>query len=391
MNNDSFEDLSPETLDHTINNAFKTRMKTIEVLRQYAREADSIHQGCAESNRSANVTGAIGGFGTALGGLTIATGGLAAPMVLGGLALCGTVFSVGGGAWCIKNEYDKRELYKDLENEIVELLHKDNDEVKKMESICRMLDGGYFGKTRKLVFRASHTWLAALGGLATIHGSETALKILTLAIPRIASFISDKTHLVLFSLLGHSSLIATKCAVEGVEVAAEQSAASAVMFMKNGVSKDFVKQDALVAAQKAYEKVFEEVMENAVGEAANKAAKKGGDIAARHAARKAAKEAAAEAAKETATQAAKGAAKTTAEASAKTAAKVTGSVTAVFGVLTCAWEGYNAYQNHYEMKKESQLGRELRELAKRMEKALKNMLVRINIHESSQTNTSNEL
>ena len=502
---DRFENLSSETAEHIISNAFTTRMKTIELLRQYAREADSIHQGCAESNRDANVTGAIGGaFGTALGGLTIATGGLAAPMVLSALALGGFACSVGGGVWCVKNECNKLNLNNNLEEKILQLLNEDDHEVKKMESIFRTLEG-YFRKSgRKLVFRASHTSLA--GGVAMIDGSETAFEIFSLGMPKIALFFSEKKNSVLFSMLEHSSLI------EGVEVVAE-----------NDVSKDFVKQDA--------PKTYEKVLENAAGKAPNKAAKEGGNIAAQHAARQTAKKATAKAAKATATKAAEATAKTAIEASAKiiavevsakkavevstkkavevsakktvevsakkavvvsakkavevtgkkavevtgkkavevsakkavevsakkavevtgkkavevtgkkavevsakkavevsakkavevtgkkavevtgkkavevsakktvevstkktvelsakktvevstkkavevstkTVAKVTGSVTAGFGVLTSVWEGYNAYQNHCEAQKESQLGRELRELANRMEKAL---------------------
>ena len=108
-------------------------------------------------------------------------------------------------------------------------------------------------------------------------------------------------------------------------------------------------------------------IEDASVQAANKVAKKGGDIAAQHTARETAKKTATEAAKEIATKAARGAAKRAADESAKTLAKVTGSVTAVFGVLTCAWEGYNAYQNHCEMKNESPIGKELRSLAHRLE------------------------
>ena len=188
MKHDRFENLSSETAEH-INNAFTTRMKTIELLRQYAREADSIHQGCAESNRDANVTGAIGGgFGTALGGVTIA--GLAAPVLLGALALGGFACSVGGGVWCVKNECNKLNFNNNLEEKILQLLNEDDHEVKKMESIFRTLEG-YFRKSgRKLVFRASHTSLA--GRVAMIDGSETAFEIFSLGMPKIALFFQRK-------------------------------------------------------------------------------------------------------------------------------------------------------------------------------------------------------
>ena len=265
-------------------------MKTIELLRQYAREADSIHQGCAESNRAASITGAIGGgFGTALGGLTIATGGLAAPMLLGGLALCGTVCSVGGGVWCIKNEHDKRGLYENLEKEIVQLLREDDNEVKKMESIFRTLDGGHFGESRKFVFRASSASLAALGGVAMIHG-----------------------------------------------------------FWK---------------AQKAGEKVFEEATENPDGTTLSGFRKYGGNFVWQ--------------------VGGKAVEKASAKAAKATAAKVTGTATLVFGIAMFMWEGYNVFQNHCEVEKESQLGKELRELANLMEEDLNKIRCEESLQNSS--------
>ena len=366
------EDLGEEFDDvrRSVPGALETRRRSIIALREYASRADNIHQGCAADNRNANITGALGGgFGVIAGVTTIATGGLAAPIVIGGLTLCGAACSVGGGAWSVKNEYDKGQRSSELQQEILQQLAEDDKALNYMNRVIRRMEEGDFGEPRKII-RELHMFLTGIGGIGMIIGSEAALDTLRMALPPIAYLISGSTSAILLSLVQYLPLIAAKGALEGMDDIAQKSASSAVKFMHNGFSKDVVRREALKAAQKAYTEAFEEVIERAAAEAANKAAKEGGNIAAQHAARKTAEEAAAEAAKKAATQAAKGAAKKAAKASAKTAAKVTGSVTAVFGVVTSVWEGYNAYQNHHEAQKESQLGKELRVLADRLEACL---------------------
>jgi uncharacterized protein YaaW (UPF0174 family) len=190
-------------------------------------------------------------------------------------------------------------------------------------------------------------------------------------------------------MIQYLPLIAGKGALEGMEEVAEQSASSAVKFMYNGFSKDFVQREALKAAQKAYKEIsqkaykeiLEEALEKAAQEAAKRAAKEGGNLVAeqaarqvaKEAARQVAKEAAAKGAKETAIKAAREAASRVAQEGAKTAAKMTGLVSLGFGAFTSLWEGYNAYQNHYASQGQSELGTELRLLANRMEDGLKNI------------------
>ena len=353
-----------------VQRTLETRRRTIDVLRQQASRADRIHQGCAASNRYANITGvAGGGLAILAGGITIASGGLAFPMVVGGLTFCGATFSVGGGAWSMKNEYDKGQRSSNLQQEILQQLAEDEKALNKMHNMICKVKEGYFGEPRK-VFRELHIFLAGLGAIGMVKGSETALEILNQILPAIAYLISGSSSAILLSLVRYLPMIAGKGAVEGVDDIAQQSAASAVKFMHSGLSKDFVQREALKAAQKAYTEFLEEVSEKAAAEAAKKVAKEGGNIAAIQAAQQTAKESAVKAATETATKAARSAAKSVVEQSAKTAARVTGSVTAGFGVLTSVWEGYNAYQNHCETQKESPFGKELRDLADSLENQL---------------------
>ena len=158
-----------------------------------------------------------------------------------------------------------------------------------------------------------------------------------------------------------------------MEEVAEQSASSAVMFMYDGFSKDFVRREALKAAQKAHKKAFEEAMEKAAEEISKKAAKEVGSSAAQKATEEVAKEAAKAAAKETAKKAAQDVAYKVAKEQAKIAAKTTGAISVGFNALSLIWEGYNAYHNHYASQQESQLGTELRSLAENLEECLRNV------------------
>jgi hypothetical protein len=360
----------------TIEQAVTTRQKTIKVLRQKAIIADAIHQGCALSNRDANLTGAFGGVaGILAGGITIATGGLAVPFGIAALTSVGAVCSVGGGAWSVKNEYDRGKRVSDLQEDLSKQLAEDEENQKMMEEMFEKIKKGDFGKPH-LVFRELHTVVAGLGGIATIYGSTAALEILTKALPKIATLVSSDTA-VLLSMIQHLPLIAGKGALEGMEEAAEQSASAAVKCMHNGFSKDFVRRNTVKAAQKAYKEILEETLEGtlekAAQEAVKKAAERGANEAAQQAARQAAKEAATKAAKKTATKAANAAASRAVQEGAKTAAKVTGLVTVGFGAFTSLWEGYNAYQNHYASQGQSELGTELRVLADLLEEPLSEM------------------
>ncbi len=353
-----------------IQRMLRTRRRTIEKLRNAAKTADRIHQGCALSNRSANLTGALGGtVGMLAGGITIASGGLAAPFVIAGLTSVGTVCSVGGGAWSIKNEYDRGQRNSNLEDEVSQQLNEDDEALKMMHEIILRIKSGDFGEPSE-IFRQLHTFLSGLGGIGMIFGSSAAIDILSLVLPPTAFFLAGGTNTALLSMIQYLPLIAGKGALEGMDEVAEQSASSAVKFMYNGFSKDFVRREALKAAQKAYKEAMEELVEEAVKEAAKKATKEGADMAAKKAAEETAKEAAKKAAKQTARKAAGNAATKAAKEGAKTVAKVTGAITVAFGAFTSVWEGYNAYSNHHLSQTESQLGSEWRRLADNLEESL---------------------
>jgi hypothetical protein len=312
----------------------------------------------------------------------------AAPFVVASLTSVGAVCSVGGGAWSVKNEYDRGKRDSAVQQELLQQLAEDEEALRELNEMFQGIEKGDFGEPSS-VFRQLHTFLAGLAGIAMIFGSTAALDILRLALPPIAYLLSGGTSSVLVAMIQYLPLIAGKGALEGMEEVAEQSASSAVKFMYNGFSKDFVQREALKTAQKAYKEIFqkaykeilEEALEKAAQEAAKKAAKEGGNLVAEQAARQVAKEAArqvaketaAEAAKETATKAAREAASRVAQEGAKTAAKMTGLVSLGFGAFTSVWEGYNAYQNHYASQEKSELGTELRLLANRMEDGLKNI------------------
>ena len=118
-------------IEQRIEVAAKTRQKTIDVLR-LAKDADSIHQGCAASNRTANITGAIGGGLLAIaGGVTFAGDGLDASMVLTCLKLFGTMCSIGGGVWFLKNQGEKDKRNDGLRKEILDQLDEEKKYRKK--------------------------------------------------------------------------------------------------------------------------------------------------------------------------------------------------------------------------------------------------------------------
>ena len=356
-----------------IRHIIATRQKTIDILRKTAARADRIHQGCSLSNRNANITGAFGGTMAMLaGGITFITGGLAAPVVIAGLGGTGALCSVGGGAWSIWNEYDRGKRDSDIQVELLQQLEEDEEARSKINDILKSIENGDFGEPER-IFRQLHTFLAGLGGIGMVFGSTAAIDILRLALPPLAYFISGGTNAALLCMLQYLPLIAGKGALEGMEEVAEQSASSAVKFMYNGFSKDFVKREALKAAQKVYKEVFEETMEKAAKEITKKAAKEVGSSAAKKATEEAAKEAAKAAAKKSAKKAAQNVASKVAKEQAKIAAKTTGAITVGFNALSLLWEGYNAYHNHYASQQESQLGREMRCLAENLEQCLRNM------------------
>ena len=367
-----------------IRHIIATRQKTIDILREKAAIADKIHRGCSQSNRNANITGAFGGTMAMLaGGITFATGGLAAPVMIAGLGGTGALCSLGGGAWSIWNEYERGQRGSDIQQELMHQLKEDEEARSQINDILNSIKKGDFGEPDR-VFRQLHTFVAGLGGIGMVFGSTAAIDVLRLALPPLAFFIAGGTNTVLLSMLQYLPLIAGKGALEGMDEVAEQSASSAVKFMYDGFSKDFVRREALKAAQKAYNKAFEEAMEKAAEEISKKAAKEVGssaaqkatEEAAKKAAKKAAKEAAKATAKKTATKAAQKAASKVAKEQAKIAAKMTGAITVGFNALSLLWEGYNAYHNHYASQQESQLGRELRCLAENLEERLRNVRVK---------------
>ena len=337
-----------------------TSHRTIDVLRKLAKDADSIHQGCAASNRTANITGAIGGGLQAIaGGVTFAGDGLAASMVLASLKIFGPTCSIGAGYCCIRNQCKKDKRNEELRKQILDQLAEDEEVLNEIQTNFHRAERGDFGEP-SMIFRELHIGVVGL----TSDSRVVRIDKLVEAFPAVEFCILSMVNPFLKECL---PMLAEKAILIGMENAVKQSAASAVKFMQNGLGKKFVKRHATIAGQKAYEEVFDKVTENAAVQAANKVAKKGGDIVRQHTARETAKKAATEAAKEKATKAARGAAKEAADESGKTLVKMTGSWSVVFGVLTSMWEGYNAYQNHCEMKKDSQLGRELRDLADRLE------------------------
>ena len=353
----------------SVKRALRTRQRTIKKLREAATRADRIYQDCAGSNRNASLTGVFGGVATMVaGGITIASGGLAFPAVIAGFTGVGATCSVGGGVWSIKNEIQQSQSNIDLKKEIEELLIKDEEELTKMDEVI-----SWKKRDEKCsqMFRELHTFIAGLFGIGNIFGPSPALEILQFLLPRTERHLSDGTKPVLESMIKITEILARIGKLEGMDEAAEQSASSAVKFMSNGLSKDFVQRKALKAAQKAYTEAMEEVIEKAAKKAAQKAAKEGGDIVAQKTAEEAAKEAAKKAAKETATKAARNAASKAVQEGAKTVARITGAITMGFGALTSVWEGYNAYINHNLSQAVSPLGSELRDLADNLEIPLK--------------------
>ena len=142
------EDLGEEFDDvrRSVQRALETRRRSIIALREYAIRADSVHQRCAADNRNANITGALGGgFVMIAGGITAATGGLAAPIVIGGLILSGAACSITGGAWFVKNEYDKGQRSSELLQEVMQQLAEDDQALYEMNHVIRRMEEGDLG------------------------------------------------------------------------------------------------------------------------------------------------------------------------------------------------------------------------------------------------------
>ena len=340
-------------VEPTIQHVVETRRRTIKVLREKARLADEIHRGCSASNRNANITGAIGGVvGMIGGGITTIDNseGLAAPIAFAVGGAC----SVGGGAWLLKNKYDRDKRNETLRQELLKVLVEDTEALGELREIIERIEGAEFGEPSKIL-RELHILLAGFGSIGMIIGSTAALDLFQEALPAVAYMLSGGTSKILLGLMPYLPKIAAKIsALETTEEIADKIASSAVRYMYNGLSKDIARRETTIAAQKAYQ----EFLQNDAQKAALQVVDEGGNLVAQQTASQAAKEAAEEVAKELAKE------------SAKTAAKVTGMVTMGFGVLTSLWEGYNAYYNHCESKKESKFGHELHDLATKLENRL---------------------
>ena len=90
------------TVNEELLNMMTKRSRTLELLEKYAEIADNIFVGKNQKEAGGCMAGAAGGVLTTVGGIaTIATGGLAAPLLLTGLAVTGTSAGIGGAVFNI--------------------------------------------------------------------------------------------------------------------------------------------------------------------------------------------------------------------------------------------------------------------------------------------------
>ena len=122
-----------------------------------------------------------------------------------------------------------------------------------MKTIIRRAEKGDFGEPSK-IFREFHICVVGLTSDSRVVRIDKLLE----AFPPVESCISSAASPFLKECL---PMVAEKATLEGMEIVAEQSAASAVKFMQNGIVKKYVKRDAVIAAQKAYEEVFEKAID----------------------------------------------------------------------------------------------------------------------------------
>ena len=374
------------TVNEELLNMMTKRSRTLELLEKYAEIADNIFVGKNQKEAGGCMAGAAGGVLTTVGGIaTIATGGLAAPLLLTGLAVTGTSAGIGGAVFNIWNTIDASKKESELKETLKNALAEDVEARQKLDDVLDLVDLNLdnfvlYCNGVKIVSLAANCF----GNLA---GSDALMQVLAKLLPSLLGVVLPAGSVgFISSVLNEIQAVsaATPYLAKGI---AEEAAETATKEMLDGFSKRYVNKIAKQAAEKALKEAATEtaatVAKEVAGETTKETARSAAKEAAKAAARKAAetmlkesgedvaeavvKAAAKKAGKEAVQQVATEAAEEAAKAAMKTAAKVTGAVTVGFGVLSAGWDGYNAIQSIKKVQMgKSELGDELRQLIGRL-------------------------
>ena len=349
-----------EEVFEEMNNAVRTRERTIASLRDLAKTADYISRKQGKENTRASGFGVLGGVLTfGAGAVTLATGGAAAPLLVGSLATAGTVSGLGGGAWNIWNAKNRVTEEENLKAHAREVLKRDAVAMARLNNVLQRVLNGCMGNPNQ-IFRELHMVGQSMITISIVYGAQNAVNLLMLCMPGIALYSAKATTIVLSGATFLLNNLLKEVAEEVTKEVAEEIAIKAANQAAKNVTAGFARKFARDAAKEAAEKVAKVTLKETTKKIMEEGSKEVVEEVTKQAAKKAAKKAAQKVAKRAARKAAEKAVKETMQ----TAAKVTGGITAGFGGLTVVWEGWNlmsAYKQSTE--NESAAGRELRTLA----------------------------
>ena len=293
------------------------RQRTLELLEEYAQLADNFFVEKNMRETGGCIAGAAGGLLTTVGGVaTIATGGLAAPLLLTGLAVSGTAAGIGGAGFNIWNSINAGKKESSLQETLKNALAEDVEEREKLEDVLERVnlkmeeDVDLYYNGAKIASFAAHC-------IGNLQGSDCLLTIIANILPMIAGkLLSHKLAPMVSLLLQEITAVgaATPILARGI---AEEAAEQATKEMVDGFSKRYVNKIAKKAAEAA-------LKEAATGTAAGTVVKEVAEETAKESARSAARQAAKAAAKQTAEALLKESGGELAEAVVKASAKKAG-------------------------------------------------------------------
>lgn len=168
--------------------------------------------------------GVVGGLLTfGAGVVTIASGGTAAPFIVGALAGSGAAAGIGGGVLGVLNFKENVSRERELKQRIREVMEKDVDVVKCLKSICQRVLGMDFDR-REQVFREVQLTENELGCIAILFGAEKVMSVLKICLVSLEEILQEDS---LIHRVGDSSTV-NQVLKETAEIASEEAVEMAV-------------------------------------------------------------------------------------------------------------------------------------------------------------------
>jgi len=315
---------------------------------------------------------------------TVATGGAAAPLLLGGLMWSGVGVGATGALLKVLGGIHGAKVGKVME-ELKDAIKDDVEAYNMLTQKLRRL-GNSIKTSEKLVFTvlksSSGTAIIALDAYAKATGVIKMGSLLEQILKPLSKWccsnplLQDIMDKLITACCSTLVSVATEIATPLVESEASKIAAEAVAKIEDG----FIKKQAHAAALRAAEELLKSGSDEALGAAAaattaaaSEAAKKAGGEVIKEGSSEAVKAAgniAAEIAKQNSDEVARAAAVKAAEAAVENTtalcAKIAGGITIGLGVFFIIWDAYNL---HADCNKKS-LGNALREIAKELEETI---------------------